>query len=287
MTAYQAGAGGLLAQPFMQHALLAGTGIALAAGIVGYFLVLRAQVFTADALGHVAYTGALGALAYGVNPLAGLFIATVGVGAGMAGVGGRSKPDDVVIGSTFAWILGLGAFFSTVYASQRSHGNGAANVTYLFGSIFGISGGQAAAAAVIGLTVCILVVVAARPLLFSSLDEAVAAARGVRVQLLGAAFLVVVGVTCAEAAQAVGALLMLGLIAAPAGAAQRLTTRPFLGLALSAAIAVGITWLGLVVSYVVPGTPPSFAILSAATLAYLGAVAVSMSRTQGATRRAA
>lgn len=261
---------GMFGQPFMQHALVAGTAIALATGLVGYFLVLRAQVFTADALGHVAYTGALGALAYGFEPLAGLFIATVGVGAGMSGLSRRTRADDVVIGSTFAWILGLGAFFATVYASEKSGRNGAANVTYLFGSIFGISAQQATAAAWVGVGTCLLVVVAARPLLFASLDEAVAAARGVHVRLLGTAFLVVVGVTCAEAAQAVGALLMLGLVAAPAGAAQRLTTRPYVGLALAATIAVVSMWVGLIVSYAVPDIPPSFAILAAATLAYVG-----------------
>src|SRR5207237_6537004 len=54
-----------LSQPFFQHALLAGTAIAVASGLIGYFLVLRAQVFTADALSHVAFTGAMAALAFG------------------------------------------------------------------------------------------------------------------------------------------------------------------------------------------------------------------------------
>ncbi len=88
-------------------------------------------------------------------------------------------------------------------------------------------------------------------------------------RLLGAGFLIVVGVTCAEAAQAVGALLLLGLVSAPAGAAHRLTTRPFVGLALAAAIAVFSTWAGLLISYEAPRTPPSFAIIGVATLSYL------------------
>src|SRR5205814_8150042 len=104
-----AGLGDLFAHPFIRHAFLAGTGIALAAGLVGYFLVLRSQVFTTDALGHVAYTGALAALAFGASPRAGLYAATVLVAVGLAGLGRRARADDVVIGSVFAWVLGLGS----------------------------------------------------------------------------------------------------------------------------------------------------------------------------------
>jgi len=113
----------------------------------------------------------------------------------------------------------------------------------------------------------------ARPLLFASLDEDVAAARGVPVRLLGYGFLVLVAATAAESTQVVGALLILGLLAAPAGAATRLTSRPLRGLALSAAIAVGSVWLGLTASYLIPTLPPSSAILAVATLAYVAASA--------------
>jgi zinc/manganese transport system permease protein len=265
--------------PYLQHAVLAGTAIALAAGLIGYFLVLRSQVFTTDALGHVTYTGAMAGLAFAFNPLLGLVAATVAVAGGFAVLGRRARADDVVIGSAFAWVLGLGAFFQRLYTTHHSGGsNGRAGATYLFGSIFGISSSQALVSAAVSLVVCLAMVVIARPLLFASLDEAVAAARGVPVRLLGAGFLVVVGVACAQAAQAVGALLLLGLIAAPAGAAHRLTTRPFVGLALAAAISVGSTWAGLLASYLAPRTPPSFDIIAAATLAYVLAFALTTRR---------
>lgn len=263
----------LFSEPFMRHAFLAGTFTALAAGAVGYFLVLRAQVFTSDALGHVAYTGALGALAFGFDPRIGLFIGTIAVALALAGLGTRARPDDVTIGSTFAWILGLGSFFLTLYTTHRSAGDSTANVTYLFGSIFGISSAQAALVTWIALGACAVLAFLARPLLFSSIDEAVAAARGVPVRLIGVTFLVLVGVVCAEAAQAVGGLLLLGLVAAPAGAATRLTTRPYLGLLASAVIAVASMWVGLIISYYAADVPPSFAILAAATAAYAIAAA--------------
>jgi zinc/manganese transport system permease protein len=259
------------AHSFILYGLLAGTFIALASGLVGYFLVLRAQVFTSDALGHAAYTGALAALALGVDARVGLFAATALVAVGLGALGARTRADDVVIGSVFAWILGLGVFFLTIYTTSQSTGNGAANVNYLFGSIFGLSASQSVVAAVVGAAVSLALVVIARPLLFATVDQAVAAGRGVPVRMLGIGFLVLAGVTAGEAAQDVGALLLLGLMAAPGGAAQRLTTRPFVGLAISGGIAVASTWIGVVLSYLIPSLPPSSAILGVATLAYVAA----------------
>ena len=260
--------------PYFTHALLAGTAIALAAGLVGYFLVLRAQVFTGDALSHVAFTGALAALALGYDPRWGLFAATVLFAVVLGALGRRSRADDIVIGSLFSWILGLGVFFLTLYTTSRNTGNGTAGVNVLFGSIFGLSTGQAQLAAVVAAVSCLAVLAIARPLLFASVDEAVATARRVPVRLLGLAFLVLVGVCAAEATQAVGSLLLLGLLAAPAGAAQRLTDRPYHALALSAGLAVAEMWAGLALSYYVPQLPPSFCIMAVATAVYAAAVAV-------------
>jgi zinc/manganese transport system permease protein len=259
--------------PFFQHALLAGTAIAAAAGLIGYFLVLRAQVFTGDALSHVAFTGALAALAFGVDPRLGLFAATIAVALLLGVLGRRGRPDDVAIGNVFSWILGLGVFFLTVYTTSRSAANGNAGVSVLFGSIFGLSTSQAVTAAAIAAVVCVVTVIIARPLLFASIDEAVAAARGVPVRLLGFGFLALVGACAAVATQAVGSLLILGLLAAPAGTAQRLTDRPYRALALSAGLAILEMWAGLTLSATVPNIPPSFGILAAATLAFAATVA--------------
>ena len=264
----------IFSHPFMRNAFLAGTGIAACCGAVGYFVVLRGQVFTGDALSHVAFTGALAALAAGFDLRLGLFGATVAVAVGMGFLGRSGRADDVVIGSVFAWTLGLGVLFLSIYTSRSSGANGTAGVSVLFGSVLGLSTGAARTAAVIGAAILVAVLLIGRPLLFASLDEAVAAAGGVPVRVLGIGFLVLVGLTAAETTQAVGALLLLGLLAAPAAAAHRLTTRPFGGLALSTALAVGATWAGLTLGYVFPSMPPSFAIISTAVLLFAGATAV-------------
>ena len=259
----------MFGHPFMRDAFLAGTAIALASGLVGYFVVLRSQVFSGDALSHVAVTGALAALAAGVDVAVGLFGGCVAVGLGLAALGSRGRPDDTVIGNIFAWILGLGALFLTIYTTSASGVSATSGISVLFGSIFGLSSGRALAYGAVALAVAGGLLFMARPLLFASIDDAVALARGVPVRALGFAFLGLVGVTAATATPAVGALLLLGLLATPAGAAQRISARPFHAMALSAGIAVGSMWIGLTVSYAAPSVPPSFAILAVATGCYV------------------
>jgi zinc/manganese transport system permease protein len=263
------GWGGMLAHPFMRQAFLAGIPIAALAGAVGYFMVLRSQVFTGDALSHVAFTGALAALAFGVDARLGLFAVTIGIGAVLGLLGNRGRADDILIGTVFAWILGLGVLALSIYtASTQAATNGGAGVSVLFGSIFGLSPTRATLAAAIAVGLLLVILVIARPLLFASLDEAVAATRGVPVRALGVIFLALVGATAAEATQAVGALLLLGLLAAPAGAAGRLTRSPYTAMAVAAALSVTAMTVGLTASYLVPELPPSFSILAVASLTY-------------------
>jgi zinc/manganese transport system permease protein len=259
----------MLAQEFMRNALIAGSFIALGCGLVGYFVVLRAQVFAGDALSHVAFTGALAAAVFGIDVRAGLFAATIFGGIALGLLGDRARADDVVIGSFFAWALGLGVLFLSIFTTRSSAGNGTAGVRVLFGSIFGLSTNDVTTSVALAVAVTILVLGIARPLLFASIDEAVAAARGVPVRALGLGFLALVGLVAGQASQAVGALLLLGLLAAPAGAAHRLTTNPFRGLALSAVLAVASVWIGLTLSYEFPTLTPSTMIISTAAATYL------------------
>jgi zinc/manganese transport system permease protein len=266
----------MFSHEFMRNAFLAGTFVALACGLVGYFVVLRAQVFAGDALSHVAFTGALAAAAAGIDLRVGLFAATILVALGMGAAGERARADDAVIGSFFAWILGLGALFLSIFTTTSSGGggNGTAGVRVLFGSIFGLSVSEARLAAALGALAVVVVLAVARPLLFTSVDVEVAEAKGVRVTLVGLVFLGVLGLVAAEATQAVGALLLLGLLSAPAGAAHRLPANPYKGLVLSGALALGAMWGGLTLSYLVPSLPPSSMIISLAVAIYVAAAAL-------------
>ena len=270
----------MLSHEFIRNALLAGTFVALACGVSGWFIVLRGQVFAGDALSHVAFPGALAAAAAGVDERIGLFAATVAVGAGIGALGrgalaggglatSTARPaDDSAIGTVFTFILGLGVFFLTRLSTSSAGGSGIQGAHTLFGSIFGLGAAEARLAAVVALATTGLIAVIARPLLFASVAPDLAAARGVPTRLLAVGFVALVGVVAAEATQAVGALLLLGLLAATAAAAHRIAKSPFLGIALAGLLAVAAMWGGLVLAYAVPSLPPSTAIVMLAVSFY-------------------
>jgi zinc/manganese transport system permease protein len=283
----------MLGQEFMRNALLAGTFVALACGVSGWFVVLRGQVFAGDALSHVAFPGALAAAAAGVDQRIGLFVATIAVGAaigmlgrgalgaGARGAGGHGGAtgagggggaagagQDTAIGIAFTFILGLGVSFLALAGTSAAGASGIAGAHTLFGAIFGLSAGEARLAAAIALGAALATAAIARPLLFCSVAPDVAAARGVPTRLLGIAFVALLGVVAAEATQAVGALLLLGLLAAPAAAAHRLVRAPFAGLALAGLLAVAAMWGGLALAYAIPSLPPSTAIVALAVGTY-------------------
>jgi len=263
----------MLAHPFIVHALIAGSAVAAACGLVGYFLVLRGQVFAGDALGHVAYTGAMAALVAGFDARVGLFAATIAVGI-LLGSSSIRGADDVAIGTFFVWVLGLGALLLTIYTTSGSGTNGTANVNVLFGSIFGISERATMVAVLVALVVGAVLLAIARPLLFATVDLSVAAAAGVRTRALATVFLAMVGATVAEATQIIGALVVLGLLAAPAAAAARLTTHPWRGFWLSATLSVASIWIGVALAYAIPKAPASFTIMATAAALYAFAALV-------------
>ncbi|MGN6869030.1 MAG: metal ABC transporter permease [Solirubrobacteraceae bacterium] len=261
----------MFAHDFVRNAYLAGTFIALACGVVGWFVVLRGQLFAGDALTHVAFVGAIAAAVLGLDERVGLFVLTVLVAGGMAALGRRGQADDAVVGTVFAWILGIGVFLLAVLATSASGGTGISAVNTLFGSMYALTPGGSRLAAAIGLAVVLAVLLAVRPLLMTTLDAELASLRGIPARALAVAFLVVLALVTAESTQAVGALLLLGLLAAPAGAAHRLTARPYRGLALSALIAVLAMWGGLALSYQIASLPPSSAIIGLAGAGYAAA----------------
>jgi zinc/manganese transport system permease protein len=254
--------------------LIAGSAIALASGAIGYFLVLRAQVFAGDALSHVAFTGTLAAALAGVDLRIGLFAGTVAIGLLFAPIGERARGDDVAIGVVFVWTLGLGVLFLDLFNRGSGGADGAIAARTLFGSIFSLSAGQTEVAVIVALAIVAGITAIGRPLLFATAAGSAAAARGVNVGVIGAAFLVLVGLDAGEATQAVGALLLLGLLAVPAGAAVRLTASPALGVGLSSGFALASVWIGTATAYYAPSLPPSSAIVGVSVAIYVVAMLV-------------
>jgi zinc/manganese transport system permease protein len=276
-------------QGFFGNALLAGSCIAVASGLIGYFVVLRVQVFAGDALSHVAFTGALAAAAAGLDLRVGLFAATVAVALALGALdtpirfsahspARRAGADDATTGMVFVWVLGLGVLCLDLVNSGASGSNGTIAARTLFGSIFSLTAGEAQLAAAIAVGIAGGLLAIGRPLLLCSVDAPLAAAGGVPVRALGFGFLALLGLDAAEATQAVGALLLLGLLAAPAGAALRLTASPYLGMALAALIALASMWVGLALSWRIAVLAPGSAVILVAVACYVVAAAATRGR---------
>ena len=250
--------------PFMVHAFEAGTIVAIVAGAIGYFVVLRGSAFAAHALSHIGFAGATGAVVLGISPVFGLLAFTLVSGATIGALGNRLRGRDVTIGIVLAWTLGLGVLFISLYRGYATEA-----YALLFGEILGISAADVLITLVAGIVTIAGLIAMYRPLLFSSVDEDLASAKGVPVGVLSIAFMAVLAVAVTEAVQVVGVLLIFALIVTPAAIAVRFTSRPPAAILMGMVLALLFTWLGLAIAYYSPH-PVSFFITSLAFATYVG-----------------
>jgi zinc/manganese transport system permease protein len=234
---------------FMVNAFRAGTIVAVTAGAMGWFMVLRRQSFAGHTLALVSFPGAAGAILIGVSATAGYFAAAVAAALVIALVprsasGQGYTRESAVIGTVQAFALACGALFVSLYGGFLNSLTG-----LLFGTFLGVSDGQVVTLLLVATGTLLVLVVIARPLFFATVDPDVARARGVPVRLLATIFLVLLGCAAAEVSQITGVLLVFALLVMPAAAAQQLTARPALSFALTIVLALGITWLALGVAY--------------------------------------
>jgi zinc/manganese transport system permease protein len=228
---------------FMVNTWTVATIVAVVAGVVGFFVVLRGSAFVADALPTGAFTGAAGASLIGVSTLAGLSVFSI-IGAIGIGLLGRRSRHDVATALTLVVLLGVGALFlsfSTEYAPEI--------YSLLFGEVLGISVNEVAPVAALG-AVCILaVLVLFRPLMLASVMPELGEARGVRSYRIEICFLLVIALTTSMALPVVGALLIFSLMIGPPAAARSVTDSPYLAIGLSVIIALATVWAAIAASY--------------------------------------
>ena len=238
----------LLQFPFMVNALRAGTIVAIVAGAIGYFMVLRRESFAGHTLALIGFPGAAGATWLGANESLGFFGFCVAGAVVIAALPTRRRGEQsAVIGTVQAFALACGLLFVSLYRGFLSGLN-----DMLFGTIIGITGTQVTTLLVAGGVALVVLAFIARPLLFATVDADVARARGVPVRLVGGVFLVLLGIAAAGTSQVTGSLLVFALLVAPAATAARLTAAPKTGVLLSIGIAVVVTWLGEGAAYFSP-----------------------------------
>lgn len=248
---------------FMQHAIETGTLIATIAGVTGYFVVIRRSAFTAHAFSEIGFAGASGAILLGIPPIGGLLLGSILGGIAISALGRRATNRDTQIGIVLAFALGLGLLFISLYKAFDT-----AVISILFGEILGISSGEVLLTLAASVGVLVVLGVLYRPLLFASLDEEVAEAKGLPMLFLGTAFLLVVAVAVSFAVQVTGVLLIFSLMVTPAATAQYLSRKPSTAIVVSVTIALAATWTGLFVGFYTP-YPVSFFITAIVFSLYL------------------
>ena len=262
----------ILQTNFMRHAFVGGTLVALASGLVGYFVVVRRDTFAAHALGHIGFPGATGAVLVGAPITLGLAVFCT-AGALVIGVlGKQAAKREVATGSVLAMATALGVLFNSLATRSTST---VTNV--LFGNLLAISVDQLRTFALFVLGLGLIIMYIARPLAFASLDPQVAEAKGVPVRALSIVFMVLLALVVTMAVQVVGTLLLFALVVTPSAAALTVTARPIAAVAASVAIGLVCVWGGLVLSAMF-NLPPSFFIVGLAFLAWLGTIPRSLKR---------
>jgi zinc/manganese transport system permease protein len=248
----------------LQHAFEAGTVIAIVAGVMGYFVVLRRSAFVAHAFSEIGFAGAAGAILANQPAIYGLLLGSTAGGVAKSALGRRVTNRDTQIGIVLAFMLGLGLLVIRLdpgYSTQA--------YSILFGEILGISSNGVLQTLFFGLAVLAAISFLYRPLLFASLDEDVAEAKGLPMVFLGMAFMLLVAVAVSISVQMVGVLLIFSLMVTPAATAQYLAKRPQRVMMISVLIALAATWSGLFIGVYEP-YPVSFFITSIVFIIYLG-----------------
>ena len=248
---------------FMVNTWIAATMVAVIAGVVGFFVVLRGSAFVAHAIPHGSFGGAAGAVLIGANPIAGLGIFAVGGALGIGWLSRRGR-HDVATALALVLMLGLGALFLSFSVEYA-----AAIYSLLFGEVLGVPADDLLPMAGLGLACMLALAVLYRPLLLTAITPEVAEARGVRAGRIETGFLLVVALAATMTVPVVGVLLMFSLMIGPAATARSFTDSPLRAIALSVAVAVAIVWFAIAVSYTT-NLPVGFFVGTLGALAYGG-----------------
>ena len=263
---YQSDWWDILQTPFMRHAFVGGTLVALAAGMLGYFVVVRRHAFAAHALAHIGFPGATLAALIGIPITLGLGAFCVAGALSIAVLGKEIDEREIATGTILAFATGLGLLFSSL-ATENTR----TITNVLFGNLLAITTQQLTVFALVTAGVAVVLAVIARPLTFASVDPQVAEAKGVPVKALGVVFLLLLALVVTIAVQVVGTLLLFALVVTPCATALLMTARPTTVALVGGGIGLASVWLGLVLSAMF-NLPPSFFIVSVSFVAWLGTV---------------
>jgi zinc/manganese transport system permease protein len=205
--------------PLVTNSLIAGALLALIGGLVGVFVMTRELSFAVHGIAELSFAGAAIFLLIGLDVVYGSVFGSLIAAAIIAFLGDRAKDRNSIVAVLMPFGLGIGILALSLYPGRAANKFG-----LLTGQIVAVDDPKLASMIVMTVVVLVSMLLIWRPLSFASLDAEVAAARGVRVKLLGVVFVILLGIAVAAAVQIVGALLVLALLVTPAAAALRLSS---------------------------------------------------------------
>lgn len=253
----------LLGRDFVQQALIAAALLALVAGLIGPFIVMRQMSFAVHGSSELSLTGAAFALLTGLNVGLGALFGSALAAILFGFLGQRARERDSAIGVVMAFGLGMAVLFIHLYP-----GRAGTSFALLTGQIVGVGYSGLAMLIVVTVLVVATLAITYRPLLFATADPEVAAARGVPVRALGIVFAALVGIVAAQGVQIVGALLVMSLLITPAAAAARVFSSPVATITASVVFAE-ISAVGGIVASLAPGVPVSVFVTTISFAIYL------------------
>jgi ABC-type Mn2+/Zn2+ transport system permease subunit len=257
---------------FMLRALLAGVLVSIACGVMGTFVVLRGLAFLGDALAHGVLPGIAAAILVGLPGILGAAVGAVVMIGGVALVTRRTRlSSDTAIGLLFVAMLALGVVI--VSASDAFQGD---LVAILFGEILGTTVAQLVVMAVAAVMVLVVAAVAARPFLLLCFDAEQADVAGFSSRRYHALMLLLVALTVVVAFEAVGTLLVFGMLLAPAATGALVANRTGSMIVVAVVVGTASTYLGLLASYWLDLAASATIVLIAVAVFFIALLATSL-----------
>lgn len=229
----------------MQRALIGSLVAVAATSLVGTWVVLRGLAFLGDALAHGVVPGIALAVLWGFNPIIGAFIAALLMSSMVSVVSSRTViREDTAIGLLFVGMLSLG-----IVIVSKSQSFSTEVTALLFGDVLGVTvadiRNQSIATAIVAVASAILY----RPLLALTFNRTKAQTLGMRPNLAHTALLAMLALSIVASFQAIGTLLVFGLLVGPPATASLLARRVPLIALVSIVLGSICVVAGLVVSF--------------------------------------
>jgi len=217
----------------VRNSIIAGAALGIVGGLIGVLVMSRDLAFAVHGVSELSFAGAAAGLLLGVGVVSGALFGSLVAAVLIGFLGSRARDRNSAIAVLMPFGLGLGILCLSLYSGRSANKFG-----LLTGQIVAVDDPRLHSMLVISTIVVLGLLLAWRPLMFTSLDAEVASARGLPRLGLSMYFMVLLGLATAVSVQIVGSLLVLSVLVTPAAAALRVSRSPVLVPVLSVAFAV-------------------------------------------------